>query len=213
MSHQMSYLSPVLPFPLSSSEPICLVAYTSVKRSTTSYFIRSHTGSSIIIDDILFWAAVLAALLRLFACVCDVFMKYRVTFQLKKCKFLTNRIEYVGHNITPDGNCPAESKFDLIKDWPLPANGQSLSSFIGLLTFYNVYCPFFEIRVKPLHALERQHHRKPIPSPLWKPPLTHLWEELKLSITSSPCLACYDSSLPCFLNTDWAATGMGWILI
>jgi hypothetical protein len=173
----------------------------------------SHLGSRIIIDDILLWATVLTALLRLFECVCDVFMKYRVTFQLKKCEFLTNRVEYVGHDITPDGNCPAESKFNLVTDWPLPATGQSLSSFIGLLTFYNIYCPYFEIRIKPLRALERQHHRKPIPSPLWTPPLTALWDELKLSITSSPCLARYDSSLPCFLKTDWASTGMGWILM
>jgi hypothetical protein len=37
---------------------------------------------------------------------------------------------------------------------------------------------------------------------------------LKISITSSPCHARYDSSLPCFLKTDWAdGTGMGWILM
>ncbi len=173
----------------------------------------SHLGSRVIIDDILLWATRLDTLLQLFTCVCDVFMKYRVTFQLKKCEFLTDRIEYVGHDITPDGNCPAESKFDLITDWPIPSNGQSLGSFIGLLTFYNIYCPFFEIRVKPLRALERQHHRKPIPTALWTPPLVSLWDELKLGITSSPCLARYDSSLPCFLKTDWAGTGMGWILM
>ena len=150
----------------------------------------AHLGSLIIIDDILLWATMLKALLQVFECVCDVFVKHRVTFQLKKCEFLTNRIERVGHDITPDGNCPAESKFDLVTDWPLPGNGTSLSSFIGLLTFYNICCPFFEIRVKPLRALERQHHRKPIPSAMWTPPLTELWDELKLAVTSSPCLPC-----------------------
>ena len=44
----------------------------------------SHQGSRIIIDDILLWATVMKVLLQLFECVCDVFMKYRVTFQLKK---------------------------------------------------------------------------------------------------------------------------------
>ena len=66
-------------------------------------------------------------------------MKYRVTFQLKKCEFFTNRIKYVGHDITPTGNCPAQSKFDLITDWPLLATGQSLGAFIGLVSFYNIY--------------------------------------------------------------------------
>ena len=173
----------------------------------------SHLGDRIIIDDILLWSTVVASLLLLFECVCDVFLKYRVTFQLKKCEFLTDRIEYVGHDITSDGNCPAQSKFDLINDWPIPGTGSSLASFIGLLTFYNIYCPFFEIRVKPLRLIERQHHRKPIPVVMWTPPLTSLWTELKVSITSSPCLARYDSSKPCFLKTDWSGLGMGWILM
>ena len=47
----------------------------------------------------------------------------------KKCEFLTNRIKYVGHNITQNGNCPPESKFDLINDWQFPTTGQSLGSF------------------------------------------------------------------------------------
>jgi hypothetical protein len=115
----------------------------------------AHLGSRIIIDDILLWSTIISSLLLYFTCVCDVFIKYRVTFQLKKCEFLTDRIEYVGHDITPDGNCPARSKFDLIQDWPLPATGVSLLSFIGLLTFYNTYCPYFEIEVKPLQRLER----------------------------------------------------------
>jgi hypothetical protein len=173
----------------------------------------AHKGSRVIIDDILLWSVVLDVVIKYFGCVVEVFMKYRVTFQLKKCEFLDNRIEYVGHDITPDGNCPAQSKFDLITDWPLPATGQSLISFIGLLTFYVVYCPWFEIRVKPLRALERAYHRKAIPSIEWTPPLRELWEELKVGITSSPCIARYDATLPCFLKTDWSANGMGWVLM
>ena len=162
----------------------------------------SHLGSRIIIDDILLWSTVLPTLLDYFCCVCAIFLKYRVTFQLKKCEFLTNRIEYVGHDITPDGNCPAQSKFALITNWPVPTSGPALGSFIGLLTFYNCYCPWFEIRVKPLYTLERSYHHKPIPSALWTPPLLCLWNELKLAITSSPCLARYDALKPCFLKTD-----------
>jgi hypothetical protein len=173
----------------------------------------AHFGSRVIINDILLWSTSLPALLNYFRGVCMVFTKYCVTFQLKKCAFITNRFEYVGHDITPDGNCPAEPRFDLINDWPLPASGQSLISFIGLLSFYNIYSPWFEVNVKPLRLLERQHHRLPIPSERWTMPLTVLWDELKLAVTSSPCLARFDASKPCFLKTDWSALGMGWILM
>ena len=172
-----------------------------------------HHGSRVIIDDTILWSTRIPVVLKYFTCVCEVFLKYRVTFQLKKCSFLNDRIEYVGHDITPDGNCPAQSKFDLVADWPLPANGSALLSFIGLLTFYNIYCPWFEVRIKPLRKLERLYHRKAIPTAKWTEDLRHLWSELKLGITSSPCLARYDASLPCFLKTDWSASGMGWILL
>ena len=94
-----------------------------------------HRGSRVIIDDNLLWSTMLDIILKYFTCVCKIFLKYRVTFQLKKCNFLNDRIEYVGHDITPGGNCPAQSKFNLITDWPLPASGSALISFIGLLTF------------------------------------------------------------------------------
>jgi hypothetical protein len=127
---------------------------------------HSHRGSLVIINNILLWSTVIDTLLNYFQCVCDVFINYRVTFQLKKCEFITNRIEYVGHDITPHGNCPAGSKFDLVADWPISATGTSLLSFIGLLTFYNIYCPWFEVSIKPLRVLECAHHRKPIPTSL-----------------------------------------------
>ena len=75
-----------------------------------------HKGSRVIIDNILLWSTSVDVILKYFACVCEVFTKYRVIFQLKKCEFLKDRIEYVVHDITRNGNCPALPKFDLIND-------------------------------------------------------------------------------------------------
>ena len=99
-------------------------------------------GSKTIIDDILLWCNLKFLLLLYFTCVCEVFQKYRVSFRLDKCEFLNPRIEYVGHDILTHGNCPAQSKFDLINDWPIPTNGQALFSFIGLVNFYHRYVPY-----------------------------------------------------------------------
>ena len=45
------------------------------------------------------------------------------------------------------------------------------------------------------------------------PDLISLFEELKVTITSSPVLARCDSLKPTFLKTDWSVEGMGLILI
>lgn len=98
-------------------------------------------GSTSIIDDILCWSTSITTLLYLFACICSTFVKYRVSFFLDKCEFFMEHVEYVGHDLTPSGNCPAKSKFNLIKDWPQPTNGLALHSFLGLCSFYNKFCP------------------------------------------------------------------------
>ena len=163
-------------------------------------------GSKTIIDDILLWCSEKDIALILFTCVCEVFQKYRVSFRMDKCEFLKKRVEYVGHDILRNGNCPAQSKFNLINDWPLPASGQSLFSFIGLVNFYHRYAPYMEMRLKPLRTLVKQFYRKPIPKASWKPDLVLLFSNLKKCITSSPVLARFDSSKPTL-----SSEGMGWI--
>ena len=174
---------------------------------------RVDTGSKSIIDDILIWSTRLDTALLYFRCICEVFQKYRVSFRLDKCEFLKDRAEYVGHDITPSGNCPAASKFDMIQDWTLPTNSRSLMSFIGLINFYHQYSPFFEIRLRSLRSLYRQYRGNSIPLMAWSPELIELFHELKVCITSSPVLRRYDPTEPVFLKTDWSAEGMGWILM
>ena len=68
-----------------------------------------------------------------------------MSFRLDKYRFLENRVDFVGHNLIANGNCPARSIFDLVKDWAIPASGQSLRSFVGLVIFYLKYVPYLEI--------------------------------------------------------------------
>ena len=171
------------------------------------------SGSKTIIDDILLWCACKRLVMVYFECVCEVLSKYRVSFRLDKCEFLKSRVEYVGHDILSKGNCPAQSKFDMVNDWPLPASGQSLFSFIGLVNFYHKYAPYMEMCLKPLRKLVKTYYRKPIPPSAWTPEFVKLFSDLKSCITSSPVLARFDPAKPTFLKTDWSSEGMGWILM
>ena len=94
-----------------------------------------------IINDISILCSNLRAILIYFEFAWKIFQKYSVVFWLEKCDFLKERIKYVGHDVTEDGNCPAQSKFYLINDWKLPTNGQDLLSFIGIVSIYDTYAP------------------------------------------------------------------------
>jgi hypothetical protein len=173
----------------------------------------AHKGCRVIIDDIPLFSSDIPNPLNYLDCVCQVFTKYQVSLKLPKCDFLKSRFEYVGHDITADGNCPAESKFDLVADWTLPSNGQGLRSFVSLCNYYHRFCPWFEVSVKPFRSLISEFHRQPIPPDRWTPDLVSLFEKLKHDIVSSPLLARFDSSKPCFLKTDWSANAFGFILM
>ena len=111
---------------------------------TYEVFIRDKkliSGIRTIIDDILLLCSNLRDILVHIECVCKFVQKYCVRFWLDKCEFLKERFEYVGHDVTEDGNCPAQSKFYLINDWELPTNGKDLFSFIGLVHFYHISAP------------------------------------------------------------------------
>ena len=111
------------------------------------------SGTRVIIDEILLQCSNIDALFIYLECICKIFRKYRVSFRLDKCDFLKPRVEYVGHDVTNDGNYPASSKLNMINDWKLPERGESLSSFIGLLNFYHRYTPYMKIRLKPIRGL------------------------------------------------------------
>ena len=163
---------------------------------------RLTAGSRSIIDDILIWSSHKELVLMYFECVCRVFVKYRASFKLSKCFFLQERVEYVGHDILYDGTTTASSKFNMINDWPLPTRGQSLFSFIGLISFYHKFAPYHEVRIKPLRRLNQQYYCQEIPLMAWSPDLIQLFDDMKKAITLSIITKRYDPSAPVFLKTD-----------
>ena len=107
--------------------------------STPSSDCKAVHGSRIAIADILLYSTSVFTLLRYFSCVARVVVRYRLSFKLSKCKFLSPRVECLGYDLTSGGNCPAKSKFDLLTDWALPNHGTPLASFIGRCAFYSCF--------------------------------------------------------------------------
>jgi hypothetical protein len=171
------------------------------------------TSDRVIINDILLFAIHLLDLLNYLEWVLVMCQKHPLALKLSKCDFREGHAEYVSHDLTSDGKCPSKSKFEMITDWPLPPTGQGLNSLIQLCNFCNKCCPWLDLKLKPLQCLIQLYYRKLISVSLWTPELHLLFNEVKVGITSSPCLACYDCAKPIFLKMDWSADGFGSILM
>ena len=64
-------------------------------------------------------------------------------------------MKYVGHDVTEAGNCPAQSKFDLIDYWIIPPKGKYLFSFIGIVNFYHLYAPYFWYTIEAIEEISQ----------------------------------------------------------
>jgi hypothetical protein len=58
--------------------------------------------------------------------------------------------EFVGNDVCPDGNRPAQSKHQLLQSWPSPEVVRNVAKFIGFAQFYSKYIHHFELRIIPL---------------------------------------------------------------
>jgi hypothetical protein len=92
--------------------------------------------SAVIVDDIIIAAANAPLLLFYFTCVLSVLHFYRVTVKLRKTRFFPKRAEFVGSDVLPTGNSPAESKNEAISELERPCLFTDLRMLIGLIGFY-----------------------------------------------------------------------------
>ena len=77
---------------------------------------------------------------------------------------------------------------------------------------YSRHCPYFEANIKPLRKVQRGYHQKPISLIFWTSKLISLFDACKANFVTSPLLLRYDGSKSAFLDIDWSADGIGYIL-
>ena len=92
--------------------------------------------SAVIVDDIILAAVDPHTLLFYFSCVLEVLQHHRVTVNLRKSRFFPKRAEFVGVDVLPSGNAPAQSKNKAIKALERPITFTDMRLLIGLLGFY-----------------------------------------------------------------------------
>jgi hypothetical protein len=107
--------------------------------------IGDSINTRIIIDDIVSWANEETYALLYMTCQLKVCIAYRLSLKLGKSYFFPKRFEFVGIDVSPDGNRPAKSKHGLLTSWPVPEFVRDVAKFIGFAQFYSrfsLHSPF-----------------------------------------------------------------------
>ena len=159
------------------------------------------------IDDILVTGVDDEAHLRTLSKVLERLQKHGVRLKKSKCGFMSQSVEYLGHQVDAQGLHTTTEKVDAVVHAPVPNNVQELRSFLGLLNYYGKFLPNLAATLHPLNNLLQKGHQWK-----WTPECKQAFEEAKTSLVSSRVLAHYDPTLPLKLAADASAYGVGAVI-
>jgi hypothetical protein len=179
---------------------------------TTGININNETNTRIIIDDIVSHGKDLAMSLQYMECQLQVCMAYRLSLILKKSFIFPKRFKFVGNDVCPKGNRPAQSKHQLLKSWPSPEIVRDVAKFIGFAQFYSKNIHHFELRIIPLCELTaKREYTNPVTG-IWTKACQRSLDNIHEAIISDPCLLCYNCDCLVILCTDFSALGFGYVV-
>ena len=159
------------------------------------------------IDDILIYSKSKAEHLQHIHQVLEKLREHKLFAKLSKCDFLTKRVEYLGHIVTPDGIQVDPHKIQSIKDWPVPKDAHDIRSFLGICGYYRRFVEHFSKIAKPITDLLHKDTKF-----LWSRDCQAAYEELKTKLMTAPILKTYDPDLPIRLMTDASDFAIGAVL-
>ena len=140
----------------------------------------------------------------------DVFRRLReanVKLNPKKCNFVKQTVEYLGHVVTPAGISPNPDKVRVVQEFPTPSNLNELRNFLGLANYYRRFVKGCSHIAAPLNALTRKGV-----SFKWSEQCAVAFDKLKRALVSAPVLAYPNFCEPFLLFVDASSTGIGFTL-
>lgn len=151
------------------------------------------------IDDVLVYSKTADEHVRHVQQVLDKLKENKLLAKPSKCDFFTQKVEYLGHIITPDGIQVDPTKVDAIMQWETPATKTEVRSFLGLANYYRGFIKNFSEITAPLSALVHDDQPDPV---VWTRVEQEAFDRTKRALTTAPVLRTYDPDLTTELVVD-----------
>ena len=161
------------------------------------------------IDDIIVFSETLPQHLCHLRLVLERLRGAYLKLKTKKCHFIRQEVEYLGHLITPLGLRPNPSHIAAVVDYPVPESITQVRQFLGLTSYYRRFVSHFAKLASPLHQLTKKDVTVVFE---WTEECQHGFETLKSKLTEAPILAYPDFELSFVLETDACVAGLGAVL-
>lgn len=133
--------------------------------------------------------------------------QYNLKLNPEKCSFFKNEVTYLGHKITDKGIYPDETKYNIIKNYPVPKTADEVRRFIAFCNYYRKFVRNFAHLANPLNKLLRKGVNFN-----WTPQCQYAFDALRNNLMSPTILKYPDFSREFIITTDASDTACGAIL-
>lgn len=113
--------------------------------------------------------------------VFDRLREHNLKLKLSKCKILSDKIQYLGHEIYNGQVAPINKNIEVIKKFKVSNNHKAVRNFLGTSTYNKRFIPDLSKRAINLTNLTKCGTFK------WTPEAQGEFEDLKEALVSKPC--------------------------
>lgn len=139
--------------------------------------------------------------------VFEILKSAGLTVNIDKCRFLQDRISYLGFDLTADGLTKNHAKVQPVLSAPEPKDVTQLRSFIGMAMYYAKFVPAMSQILSPLFLLLRKDAKFE-----WSKECRDSFNKVKAEIASEKVLMYFDPDLPVVLTCDASEAGIAAVL-
>ena len=158
------------------------------------------------LDDIIVFSNSIEEHIRHVDEILDCLKRSGITLKIKKCKFFTKSVEYLGHIIRPGRLEIDHAHTASLKEALPPKNKSELRSFLGLCNVYRRFVHRFSHVSGPLNELLKKNSSD---SFTLNETQLESFQNLIGTILSPPALSLPRRDLPYSVDTDASAYGLG----
>ena len=158
-------------------------------------------------DDILIFSNSLEEHMIQLENVLTILAEAGMQINRKKCDFIKENVEFIGHSVSAEGLKPLQSKLDEIVTFRTPYNVEQLRTFLGLAAYYRKFVKDFAIIAQPLYGLLRKQATYN-----WTDACDKAFHHLKHCLEHSDFLTYPDFTKPFVIITDACDSGIGYVL-
>lgn len=162
----------------------------------------------VFIDDICVATKTWRDHLTLLAQVFELLISANLKLKGNKCLFGSERVTFLGHELSAQGIQQDPSKLKSLLELPEPTSNAEVKRFLGMCSYYRRFVPSFAILAEPLTRLTRKN----VPYE-WNLEQQQAFRNILSALGKNATLANFSHNLPTTLKTDACKQGLAGILL